>query len=72
MEVNLNKMKKNKDYQKKVNWDDMSIGEASHHIGKKMTEKIHRPKNKIGKKPKYKKDLFEDTDFDLNFKIKEL
>jgi len=66
-------MKKgSKDYQKKINWNDMTIGEVSQHIGKKMTEKIHKPKNKIGKKPKYKKDLFEDTDFDLNFKIKGL
>lgn len=46
-------MTKNKDYKKKVDWDDMSFGEASHHIGKKMTEKVHKSKKEY-KRPKYK------------------
>ena len=25
---------------KRSDWDDMTIGELSHHIGKKMTEKL--------------------------------
>jgi hypothetical protein len=49
-----NKMGKSK-YQKNVDWDDMSFGEASHHIGKKMTEKTHKSK-KDYKRPKYKND----------------
>ena len=55
-------MKKSKDYQKKVNWDDMTVGEVSHHIGKKMTEKTHKLKTKFNKKPKYKKDWFDNED----------
>jgi hypothetical protein len=62
-------MKKSKDYQKKVNWDDMSIGEASHHIGKKMTEKTHKLKTKFNKKPKYKKDWFNVDDSDGEFRL---
>jgi hypothetical protein len=52
----------NKNYQEKVDWDDMSFGEASHHIGKKMTEKVQKSK-KDYKKPKYKKNWEEDLDY---------
>ena len=45
-------MAKNR-YQENVDWDDMTHGEASHHIGKKMTEKVHKSK-KDYKRPKYK------------------
>lgn len=40
-------------YQKDLDWDDMSYGEAQHHIGKKMTEKVHKSK-KDYKRPKYR------------------
>lgn len=42
-------------YQSKVDWDDMTHGEASHHIGKKMTQKVHKSKVDYDRKPKYKK-----------------
>ena len=48
-------MAKNKNYQKKVDWDDMTHGEASHHIGKKMTEKTHVSKKDYSRKGKSKK-----------------
>ena len=46
--------KKKNLYQNNVDWDDMSFGETSHHIGKKMTEKIHKSKYDYKRKPKYK------------------
>jgi phosphoserine aminotransferase len=46
--------KKKNLYQDKVEWDDMSFGEVSHHIGKKMTEKSHKLKSDYKRKPKYK------------------
>ena len=45
-------MAKNR-YKENVDWDDMTHGEAAHHIGKKMTEKVHKSK-KDYKRPKYK------------------
>lgn len=41
-----------KKYQSKVDWDDMSFGEAAHHIGKKMTQKIVKSKKDYKRKPK--------------------
>lgn len=41
-------------YQNKLDWDDMSYGEASHHIGKKTTQKTHKSKKDFKRKPKYK------------------
>ena len=38
----MKQRKKQKPYQEKLSWDDMSYGEASHHIGKKTTEKVHK------------------------------
>lgn len=52
--------KKNTQYQEKLNWDDMSYGEASHHIGKKTTEKVHKSQKEYSRKPKHKNDYFED------------
>lgn len=50
-------------YQKNVDWDEMSFGEVSHHIGKKMTEKTHKSKKDFKRKPKYNKwENFEDGD----------
>jgi phosphoserine aminotransferase len=40
-------------YQKNLEWDDMSFGEARQHIGKKMTEKSHKIKSDYKRKPKY-------------------
>ena len=47
--------KKKNQHQEKLSWDDMTYGEASHHIGKKMTEKTHKSKKKW--------DRFDDDDF---------
>ena len=55
--------KKKNLYQDKVEWDDMSFGEVSHQIGKKMTEKTHKNKIDYKLKPKYKTwETFEDED----------
>jgi len=60
------KPQKNKNhYQEKLDWDDMTHGEASHHIGKKTTEKVHKSKKDYSRKGKSKKkwDSFDDDDF---------
>jgi hypothetical protein len=41
-------------YQNKLDWDDMSYGEAKHHVGKKTTQKTHKSKKDFKRKPKYK------------------
>jgi hypothetical protein len=43
----------------------MTHGEASHHIGKKTTEKVHKSKKDYSRKGKSKKkwDRFDDDDF---------
>ena len=54
-------MKKKGRYKEKVDWDDMTQGEASHHIGKKMTEKVEKSKKDFKRKPKHKnRDRFDD------------
>ena len=40
-------------YKNKVDWDDMSYGEAQHHIGKKTTQKTHKSKKDFRRKPKH-------------------
>jgi hypothetical protein len=42
-------------YQDKLDWDDMTHGEASHHIGKKTTERVHKSKKDYSRKGKSKK-----------------
>jgi len=55
--------KKKNLYQDKVEWDNMSFGEVSHQVGKKMTEKTHKNKIDYKRKPKYKTwETFEDED----------
>jgi len=51
----MKSQKKKSQYQEKVNWDDMTHGEASHHIGKKMTEKVHKSQKNYKRKPKNNK-----------------
>lgn len=43
-------------HQEKLDWDDMTHGEASHHIGKKMTEKTHKSMKDYSRKGKSKRD----------------
>tara|TARA_Y100000385_G_scaffold247446_1_gene267515 strand:+ start:1412 stop:1534 length:123 start_codon:yes stop_codon:yes gene_type:complete len=38
----------------------MSVGELSHHIGKKMTEKVQRSSKDFKRKPKHRKDWNDD------------
>lgn len=53
-------------YQNKVDWDDMSYGEASHHIGKKTTQKTHKSKKDFKRKPKHNKwEDFQEDDLDF-------
>lgn len=52
----MKKQKKKSHYQEKLSWDDMSYGEASHHIGKKTTERVHKSKKDYSRKGKSKKD----------------
>ena len=51
----MKSQKKGNQYREKLDWDDMSYGEASHHIGKKMTEKIYKSTKDYSRKEKYKK-----------------
>ena len=46
----MKKQKKQNRYQEKCDWDDMTIGELSHHIGKKMTEKVVKSKKTYTRK----------------------
>ena len=46
----MKKQKKQNRYQEKLDWDDMTIGELSHHIGKKMTEKVVKSKKQYTRK----------------------
>ena len=42
----------------------MTHGEASHHIGKKMTEKVHKSKKDFKRKPKHNKwEDFQEDDY---------
>ena len=53
-------MKNKSTYSQKLEWDDMTHGEASHHIGKKMTERTHKSKKDYNRKTKHKnKDSFD-------------
>ena len=56
--------KKKNHYQENLDWDDMTHGEASHHIGKKMTEKTHKSKKDYSRKGKnkIKWDTFDDEE----------
>lgn len=56
--------KKKNLYQEKLDWDDMTHGEASHHIGKKTTEKIHKSNKDYSRKGKSKKN-WKRMDFDV-------
>jgi hypothetical protein len=47
-------MKKSGRYKEKLDWDDMTQGEASHHIGKKMTQKVEKSKKDFKRKPKHR------------------
>jgi len=51
----MKKQKKKNQYQEKLSWDDMTYGEASHHIGKKTTEKVHKSQKDYNRKPKHRK-----------------
>ena len=54
-------MKKKGRYKEKLDWDDMTQGEAAHHIGKKMTEKVEKSKKDFKRKPKHKnRERFDD------------
>lgn len=61
MESYLEIMAKSK-YQKDLDWDDMSYGEAQHHIGKKMTQKTHKSNKDYSRKGKNKKN-WEDLEY---------
>jgi len=51
-------MEKKTTYQDKLDFNgDWTRGEASHHIGKKTTERVHKSKKTYTRKEKHKKDL---------------
>ena len=51
----MKKQKKTNRYQEKLTWDStMSWGELTHHIGKKMTEKVVKSKKDYTRKTKHK------------------
>ncbi len=56
----MKNQKKKTQHQEKLSWDDMTYGEASHHIGKKMTEKTHKSKKDYSRKSKHKNRNMED------------
>lgn len=57
----MKKQKKQNPYQEKFDSDEnMTVGEASHHIGKKMTEKVVTSKRDYNRKNKHKRTPFDD------------
>ncbi len=57
----MKQRKKRKPYQERFDSDDMmSVGELSHHIGKKMTEKVQRSSKGFKRNPKHRKDWHDD------------
>ena len=51
----MKKQKKPNRYQEKFDTDEqMSVGEITHHIGKKMTEKVQKSTKDFKRKPKHK------------------
>ena len=61
MEDYLRKVMGKSKYRSNVDWDDMSFGEAQHHIGKKTTQKTHKSQKDFKRKPKHNKwDSFEE------------
>jgi thymidine kinase len=59
----MKQQKKQKPYQERFDSDDrMSVGELSHHIGKKMTEKVQKSSKDFKRKPKHKNDYFDMDD----------
>jgi len=60
----MKQQKKQKPYQERFDSDDkMSVGELSHHIGKKMTEKVVKSKRDYTRKKKHRNNLEEDGDY---------
>lgn len=58
----MKNQKNKKQYQEKLTWDDMSFGEASHHIGKKTTERVHKSTKEYSRKGKSKRQWKEQSD----------
>ena len=59
----MKQQKKQTPYQERFDSDDrMSVGELSHHIGKKMTEKVQKSSKDFKRKPKHKNDYFDMDD----------
>ena len=50
----MKKQKRKNQYQEKLSWDDMTYGEASHHIGRKTTERVHKSQKDYSRKTKHK------------------
>ena len=51
----MKQQKKKSRYQEKFDRDDeMSVGEMTHHIGKKMTEKVQKSTKDFKRNPKHK------------------
>lgn len=46
----------------KIEWDDMSYGEAYRHIGKKTTQKTHKSMKDYSRKGKFKKNWTEELE----------
>jgi len=60
----MKQRKKQKPYQERFDSDDkMSVGELSHHIGKKMTEKVVKSTKDYTRKKKHRNNLEEDGDY---------
>ncbi len=60
----MKKQKKRNRYQEKLTWDStMSLGELTHHIGKKMTEKVVKSKRDYTRKAKHKNKPEEDGSY---------
>jgi len=59
----MKQQKKKNRYQEKLDWDDMTFGEASHHVGRKTTEKVYKSKKDYSRKGKNKRNWEDDLDY---------
>ncbi len=60
----MKQQKKQSRYQEKFESDDkMSVGELTHHIGKKMTEKVQKSTKDFKRKAKHKNKHEDDYDW---------
>ena len=58
----MKKQNKTNSHRERLDWDDMTFGEASQHISRKTTEKVHKSQKDFRRKSKHKDDWNDDSE----------